>query len=135
MLNNCKIACRNSSNVYYNKGLRIYSSFIFFNVIFICVAYLFSLIVCLMSSFSILLRAKFQISCSDLSTILCFSMILIYVNHFWLYNNFMKLCGHVQENPGHKPSLNQIFSICHWNLNSISARNYIKLPLPSFSDY
>ena len=38
----------------------------------------------------------------------------------------MKFCGDVEENPGPKPSSNKIFSICHWNLNSISAHNYIK---------
>ena len=41
----------------------------------------------------------------------------------------MKLCGDVEENPGAKPSSNQIFFICHWNLNSISAHNYIKISL------
>ena len=41
----------------------------------------------------------------------------------------MKRCGDLEENPGPKPSLNQIFSVCHWNLNSISAHNYIKLSL------
>ena len=30
---------------------------------------------------------------------------------------------------GPKPSSNEIFSICHWNLNSISVHNYIKLSL------
>ena len=38
----------------------------------------------------------------------------------------MKLTGDVKENPGPKPSFSQIFSICHWNVNSISAHNYIK---------
>ena len=51
-----------------------YSSFIFFNVIFICVTYLFSLTMCLMSSSSILLSAKFWTSCGYLSTILYFSI-------------------------------------------------------------
>ena len=41
----------------------------------------------------------------------------------------MKLCGNVEENLGPKPSSNQSFSICHWNLDSISAHNYIKLSL------
>ena len=119
MFNNCKIAYCNSSNVYYNKV----------NVIFIPVTYLFSLTVCLMSSSSILLRAKFRISCSDLNTILYFSITLIYVNHFRFYNNFIKLCGDVEENPEHKPNSNQVFSISHWNFNSISAHNSIKLSL------
>ena len=39
------------------------------------------------------------------------------------------LCGDVEENPGAEPTSNQIFSICHWNLNSVSAHNYIKLSL------
>ena len=129
MFNNCKNIYCNSCNIYYNKALRIYSSFIFFRVIFICVAYLFSLTVCLMSSSSILLRAKFRISYTYLNTILYFSITLIYVNHFWLYNIFMKLCGDVEENRGPKLSSNQIFSIFHWNLKSIFAHNYIKLSL------
>ena len=74
MFNNCKNIYCNSCNIYYNKALRIYSSFIFFRVIFICVAYLFSLTVCLMSSSSMLLRAKFQISYTYLNTILYFSI-------------------------------------------------------------
>ena len=53
----------------------------------------------------------------------------MYVIHFWLYNIFMKLCGVVEENAGPKPSSNQIFSICHWNLDNISAHSYIKLSL------
>ena len=129
MFNDCRNIFCNSGNLYYNKALRIYSSFIFFRVIFICVAYLFSLTVCLMSSSSMLLRAKFRISYTYLNTILYFSITLIYVNHFWLYNIFMKLCGDVEENPGPKPNSNQIFSICHWNLNSISTHNHIKLSL------
>ena len=128
MFNNCKNMYCNSGNIY-NKALRIYSSFIFFRVIFIWVAYLFSLAVCLMSSSSILLRAKFQISYTYLNTILYSSITLIYVNPFWLYNIFMKLCGDVEENPRPKPSSKQILSIFHWNLNSISADNYIKLSL------
>ena len=41
----------------------------------------------------------------------------------------MKLCGDFEENQGPKPSSNQSFSICHWNLKSISAYKYIKLSL------
>ena len=82
-----------------------------------------------MSSSSILLRTKFFASCPYLNTILYFSITLIYVYHFWLYNIFMKLCGDVEENLGPIPSSNQSFSICHWNLNSISAHNYIKLSI------
>ena len=40
-----------------------------------------------------------------------------------------KLSYEIEENPRPKPSSNQSFSICHWNLNSISSHNYIKVPL------
>ena len=41
----------------------------------------------------------------------------------------MKLSGDDEENPGSKPGSSKSFSICHWNLSSISAHNYIKLSL------
>ena len=34
-----------------------------------------------------------------------------------------------RPNPGPKPNSCQSFSLCHWNLNSISAQNFIKLSL------
>ena len=52
----------------------------FLRVIFMCVAYLFSVTVCFMSSSSILQRAKFRISYTYLNTILYFS--ITYVNQF-----------------------------------------------------
>ena len=41
----------------------------------------------------------------------------------------LKVSGGVEENRGPKPSSSQSFSICHCDLNSISAHNYIKLSL------
>ena len=37
--------------------------------------------------------------------------------------------GEIETNPGPKPLVFQSFSICHWNLNSISAHNYTKISL------
>ena len=38
------------------------------------------------------------------------------------------MSGDIEMNhPGPKPSSCSKFSICHWNLNSISAHNFIKL--------
>ena len=39
------------------------------------------------------------------------------------------LSGDIETNPGPKPIAGQSFSICHWNLNSISARNFTKISL------
>ena len=38
-----------------------------------------------------------------------------------------KRYGDIEQNPGPKPNYCQSFSICHWNLNSISAHNFIKI--------
>ena len=39
------------------------------------------------------------------------------------------LSGYIKTNPGPTPSSGQCFSICHWNLNSITAHNFAKLSL------
>ena len=57
------------------------------------------------------------------------NILLLNANHFWLYENVLKLRDDTEEKPGLKPNSNQSFSICHWKLNSISAYNYIKLSL------
>ena len=37
------------------------------------------------------------------------------------------MSGDIEMNPGPKPSSCNKFYICHWNLNSISTDNFIKL--------
>ena len=37
------------------------------------------------------------------------------------------LSGDVEINPGPRRSTDKIFSVCHWNLNSLLAYNYNKL--------
>ena len=47
-----------------------------------------------------------------------------------MFGNFFvrtKRSGDIEPNLGPKPNSCQIFSVCHWNLNSISAHNFIKL--------
>ena len=48
---------------------------------------------------------------------------------FWLQILLALLCGDVEKNPGPKRSPKVSLSICHWNLNSISGHNYVKLSL------
>ena len=45
----------------------------------------------------------------------------------WVYNILISLSGEVQLNPGPKNKSDVNFSICYWNLNSISAHNYAKV--------
>ena len=54
---------------------------------------------------------------------------MFYLFHVWLFFIRNKRSGNIELNPGPKPNSCQSFSICHWNLNNISARNFIKLSL------
>ena len=60
---------------------------------------------------------------------LYFMSVLWYIHYVWLYSLAIKLSGDIGENPGPKPNSCDCFSIFHWNLNSISTHNFIKLSL------
>ena len=129
VFNNRNSAQCNSYNIGYNQSFQNCSNFILVSVIFICLVYLFTLIVYLESSLSYIVRVKSRTICGYLHILLHISLIFLYANHFWFFKIAVKLSGDVEENPGPKPSSSQSFSICHWNLNSISAHNYMKLSL------
>ena len=42
--------------------------------------------------------------------------------------DLLMLCGDIESNPGPRPNSGLSFSICHWNLNSIVAHNFCKIP-------
>ena len=48
---------------------------------------------------------------------------------FWFYIKKIILSGDVETNPGPQSKRCQEFSICHWNLNSISTHSFIKVSL------
>ena len=43
-----------------------------------------------------------------------------------LFSRKLFLSGDIETNPGSNRNLNNHFTICHWNLNSISAHNFVK---------
>ena len=45
----------------------------------------------------------------------------------WIYIVLLLFGGDVELNPGPKQSSINAFSVCYWNLNSISAHNYAKI--------
>ena len=55
--------------------------------------------------------------------------VLSYIHYVWLYYLAIKLRGDIKENPGPKANSCDCLSICHWNLSSICAHNFIKLSL------
>ena len=52
-------------------------------------------------------------------------MILVYVHQSC--PTIIRLSDDIEENPGPKRYSNQSFSSCHWNFNSITANNYLKI--------
>ena len=64
---------------------------------------------------------------------LCISFIITISIHsilpLWFYSISITLSGDVETNPGPKRNSTETFSFCHWNLNSISSHNYVKISL------
>ena len=55
-----------------------------------------------------------------------FSIFIVYL----LYCiRLIRLIGDIEQNPGPKPSSFKNFSICHWNLNSITSHDFLKVKL------
>ena len=63
--------------------------------------------------------------CHFSKKIIYLSMTGIYVHHIWLSLTIIRLSCDIKENRGPKRNSNQSFFICHWNLNSITAHNYL----------
>ena len=45
----------------------------------------------------------------------------------WFYSILITLSGDAETNPGPKRNSTEILLFCHWNLNSISSHNYVKI--------
>ena len=59
---------------------------------------------------------------------LLYSVMIVNVM-LWYFFRLLELSGDIEFSPGPKPDSSQSFSICHWNLNSMSAHNYSKISL------
>ena len=98
---------------------------------FISILLTFSMLLLFSKSFcfTILLRKNIKIMNILLLRIIHIYALATYVFHIWLYLILTKRSGDIEQNPGPKSNSSQSFSICHWNLNSISAHNFIKISL------
>ena len=79
--------------------------------------------------FTTLLKKNIKIMNILLLRILHIYALATYVLHTWLYLILTKRSGDIEQNHRPKSNSSQSFSICHWNHNSISARNLIKVSL------
>ena len=59
--------------------------------------------------------------------ILYYSLLANYLCQVWLYKLHINLSGDIELNPGPKLNYRENFSVCHWNLNNISADNFSKV--------
>ena len=75
----------NCYNIGYNLSFQNCSNFILVSVIFICLVYLFTLIVYLESSLSYIVRVKSRTICGYLHILLHISLIFLPANHFWFF--------------------------------------------------
>ena len=53
----------------------------------------------------------------------------MFIQFIWVHALLIRQSGGVKMNPGPRPNLCHSFSICHWNLNSLTAHNYLKVSL------
>ena len=56
-------------------------------------------------------------------------IVIIFIQFIWVHALLIRQRGDIEMNPGPKPNPCHRFSICHWNLNSLAADNYLKVSL------
>ena len=91
VFNSRNITICNFGNIWYSQSFQNCGTVIFFNAIFICLAYLFTLQECLKSSFLSSLRVKCRTIHTCLNLILYISILGLYATHFWLDEIVLKL--------------------------------------------
>ena len=50
-----------------------------------------------------------------------------FLTQLWIYSYRISWSGDIELNPGPKRDINQCFSVCHWNLNSVASHNFSKI--------
>ena len=116
------------TNLFHGKSYRNFT-FIFLGVFFIAIIHFNIFMICMVS----LLPKFFHANCRHIFIYLHLAhyiyMTVLYLRYIWLYSILVKLSGDVEENPGSECKSCQSFSICHWNVNSVSAHNFSKVSL------
>ena len=79
--------------------------------------------------FNAFFRTKVNIINIYLGRILYWNILSSFMLNIWYCKCLLRLSGDIELNPGPKPNSCKSFSICHWNLNSITSHNFIKVSL------
>ena len=69
---------------------------------------------------------NYQLVCSDNFFLILIAMFIWFI---WVYGLQIRQSADIEMNPGSKLNPCHSFSICHWNLNSLMAHNYLKVSL------
>ena len=64
-----------------------------------------------------------------LGPIIYWNILSSFMSNIWYCKCLLQLSGDIELKPGPKPNSSKSFSICHWNLNSITSHNFIKVSL------
>ena len=56
-------------------------------------------------------------------------IVIVFIQFIWVHALLIRQSGDIAMNRGPKPNPCHSFSICHWNLNSLTAHNYLKVSL------
>ena len=118
----------NNHNYYYKSTLSLgqpCQSTFFLNCAFpLCnISFLFVLLI----SVFLTLKSNLYRSANYFHTLSFLVAIIMIWSLSWLYSLLILLSADVEVNPRPKCASTSNISICHWNLNSISAHNYTKL--------
>ena len=76
--------------------------------------------------FNAFFRKKVNIINIYLGRILYWNILSSFMLNIWYCKCLLRLSGDIELNPGPKPNSCKSFSICHWNLSSITSQNFIK---------
>ena len=70
-----------------------------------------------------------EIKTIDSSVLITFLILVVImlIQFIWVHALLFRQGGHIEMNPGPNPNPCLSFSICHWNLNSKTAHNYLKV--------
>ena len=85
VFNNRNSAQCHSYNIGYNQSIQNCCNFVLVSVIFICLVYLFTLIVYLEPSLSYIVRVKSRTICGYLHILLHISLVFLYANRFCFF--------------------------------------------------
>ena len=101
------------------------------NIIFLVITLLCSITLILSLSSTLLNSFHTKIKTIHWSVFITFLIliVIIFIQFIWVHALLICQSGDVEMNPRPKPNPCHSFSICHWNLNSLAAHNYLKVSL------